>query len=63
MEVLTLTVFVSLLLVLSEIVFFAWNLYQGTHDHSDRLALLPLEDEARARKQPAAPADSKHNAP
>jgi cbb3-type cytochrome oxidase maturation protein len=47
MEILILTVFVSLMLVTGELVFFAWNLLQGTHDHSDRLSLLPLEDERR----------------
>lgn len=45
MEVLILTVFVSLVLVAGELIFFAWNLRHGTHDHSDRLSLLPLEDE------------------
>ena len=47
MEILILTVFVSLMLVAGELVFFAWNLRHGTHDHSDRLSLLPLEDERR----------------
>ena len=45
MEVLILTVFVSLMLVAGELIFFAWNLHHGAHDHSDRLSLLPLEDE------------------
>jgi cbb3-type cytochrome oxidase maturation protein len=45
MEVLILTVFVSLMLVAGELIFFAWNLRHGTHDHTDRLSLLPLEDE------------------
>ncbi|HKP63326.1 MAG TPA: hypothetical protein VJV78_41610 [Polyangiales bacterium] len=48
MEVLILTVFVSLTLVAGELIFFAWNLRHGSHDHSDRLSLLPLEDEAPA---------------
>ena len=47
MEVLILTVFVSLTLVTGELIFFAWNLRHRSHDHSDRLSLLPLEDEAR----------------
>jgi cbb3-type cytochrome oxidase maturation protein len=54
MEVLILTVFISLLLVATELLFFAWNLHQGTHDHADRLSLLPLEEDAIAR----APASS-----
>ena len=45
MEVLILTVFVSLALVAGELIFFAWNLRHGSHDHADRLSLLPLEDE------------------
>jgi cbb3-type cytochrome oxidase maturation protein len=52
MEVLILTVFVSLMLVLGELVFFAWNVRHGTHDHSDRLSLLPLEDERRLLDAP-----------
>jgi len=47
MEVLILTVFVSVALVIGELVFFAWNVRQGTHDHTDRLTLLPLENERR----------------
>ena len=46
MEVLILTVFVSVLLVATELLFFTWNLRQGTHEHSDRMSLLPLEDDA-----------------
>jgi nitrogen fixation-related uncharacterized protein len=45
MEVLILTVFVSLVLVAGELVFFAWNVKEQSHDHSDRLSLLPLENE------------------
>ena len=43
-----LTVFVSMTLVVGELVFFAWNVHQGSHDHVDRLPLLPLEPDARA---------------
>ena len=46
MDVLILTAFVSLILVISGILFFAWNVRQGTHEHSDRLVLLPLADDA-----------------
>ena len=49
MDVLILTVFVSALLVLSELVFFAWNIKSGNHDHEERLSLLPLADDADAR--------------
>lgn len=45
MEVLILLVFVSLVLVVGAVAFFAWNIAEGTHQHADRLALLPLDDE------------------
>lgn len=51
MEVLILTVFVSVVLVLSSILFFGWNVRQRSHEHSERLSLLPLQDE---QTQPAA---------
>jgi nitrogen fixation-related uncharacterized protein len=44
-EVLILTVFVSVVLVAGELVFFAWNIHHGSHDHTERLSLLPLEEE------------------
>jgi nitrogen fixation-related uncharacterized protein len=47
-EVLILTVFVSVTLVAGGLTFFAWNVHHGTQDHSDRLSLLPLEEDARA---------------
>ena len=45
MEVLILTVFVSIVLVVGELIFFAWNVRHGSHEHSDRLSLLPLADD------------------
>jgi nitrogen fixation-related uncharacterized protein len=33
------------LLVGVAVAFFAWTVRQGTFDHADRLALLPLEEE------------------
>ena len=45
MEVLILTVFVSLTLVVFELIFFAWNLHHGAHEHAERLSLLVLDDE------------------
>ncbi|MFW5876008.1 MAG: cbb3-type cytochrome oxidase assembly protein CcoS [Myxococcota bacterium] len=44
MEVLILLIFVSSVLVTGAVAFFAWNVRQGTHEHADRLALLPLEE-------------------
>ncbi len=45
MEILILLIFVSVLLVVAAVGFFAWTVRQGTFDHADRLALLPLDDE------------------
>lgn len=45
MEVLILQVFVSLFLVLGSIILFSHSAKQKDHQHSSRLALLPLEDE------------------
>lgn len=47
MEILILLVFLGLFLVLAAFLGFAWTVRQGTLDHSDRLALLPLETEPR----------------
>jgi cbb3-type cytochrome oxidase maturation protein len=46
-EVLILTVFISVVFVIGELVFFVWNVHGGSHDHSERLALLPLETESQ----------------
>lgn len=59
MEILILTVFVSMVLVLGELVFFAWNVRHGSHDHNDRLTLLPLEDDS-APESPTLTAGDKH---
>ena len=45
MEILILLIFVCVLLVGSAVAFFAWTVRQGTFDHADRLALLPLDEE------------------
>lgn len=45
MEVLILLVFVSLVLAASAVAFFAWNVRVRNHEHADRLALLPLDDD------------------
>ena len=44
MEVVALLIFVGAIWVLAAIGFFAWNLLLTNHEHSDRLALLPLDD-------------------
>lgn len=45
MEILILLIFVCVVLVGIAVGFFAWTVRQGTFDHVDRLALLPLDDE------------------
>lgn len=49
MNVLLLQVFVSLCLVAGSVVLFVWTVRERTLDHSDRLALAPLEDDAPSR--------------
>lgn len=44
MEVVTLLLFVGAVWVLFALGLFAWNLLNKNHEHADRLALLPLED-------------------
>jgi cbb3-type cytochrome oxidase maturation protein len=45
MEVITLLVFVSGTLVFSALLFYLWSVRTRHHDHSDRLALLPLRED------------------
>jgi len=44
MEVLNLLLFVGGFWIFGAVAFFAWSLLSGNDQHSDRLALLPLED-------------------
>ena len=45
MDVLIITVFCSLILVVAGLVLFVLRLRQGDFEHGDRLALLPLEED------------------
>ena len=45
MNVLLLQVFVSLMLVLGSVLALLYSVKQADHEHSDRLSLLPLEDD------------------
>jgi cbb3-type cytochrome oxidase maturation protein len=45
MNVLILLLFVSITLALAAVGFFVWNFKERAHDHNDRLAILPLEDD------------------
>ena len=56
MNVLLLQVFVSLMLVLSAVLALLYSVKQADHEHSDRLSLLPLEDDQGTRA--SAPAAS-----
>jgi cbb3-type cytochrome oxidase maturation protein len=56
MDVLILTIFVSLILAALGVGLFVWSARAGTGEHADRLALLPLEREhTSASKTPATP--------
>lgn len=60
MEVLTLQVFVSLVLVAGSLVLFVFTCRQRDFDHADRLALLPLDDGAPAHPASPKPQDDRH---
>lgn len=49
MEVLVLQVFVSLLLVVGSLLLFGFSVRQRDHEHADRLALAPLDDDSSPR--------------
>ena len=46
MEAIHLQVFVSFLLVVGSLIAFAYSARQRDDEHSDRLALLPIEEES-----------------
>lgn len=54
MNIVPLLLFCSLALVVGSIVLFVWSARQGDCHESDRLCLLPLEDDAEARPEPPA---------
>lgn len=55
MDAVYLTLFVSTVLAVLGVVLFLYTHGQGTRDHEDRLALLPLDDPPPAPVDPAAP--------
>jgi hypothetical protein len=55
MTVVALQVFVSLMLVAGSLLLFVHGVRQRDHEHADRLALAPLEDDA------GKPTDTKEN--
>lgn len=46
MNVLILLVFLSAMMVVLALGLYAWTLRERTHEHTDRMSLLPLEDDA-----------------
>jgi hypothetical protein len=55
MNVLVLQVFVSLMLVVSSVLLFAYSVRHRDHEHADRLSLFPLEDDSTPEPPPSAP--------
>ena len=51
MDALIVTLFVSLVLAAAGVGFLVWSVARGTHDHDERLALLPLEDDDVVRHE------------
>lgn len=51
MDVLTATIFVSLILVAGGLVLFVWRLKSGDFEHGDRLSLLPLDDDEQGLEE------------
>jgi cbb3-type cytochrome oxidase maturation protein len=57
MDTLILTMFVSLVLAAGGLAMFVWLAGARTFDHADRLALLPIEDDAPVVPSPSSPID------
>lgn len=57
MNVLTLQVFVSLMLVAGSVAALVYSVRLADHEHADRLSLLPLDDDD-ARKSCVPPANA-----
>lgn len=54
MNVMVLQVFVTLMLVAGGLVLLAYSTKHSDVDHADRLSLLPVDDDERPAKKPAA---------
>ena len=52
MDILILQVFVSLILVVGSVILFGFTCRQRSFEHSDRLALLPMEDDPAPPRTP-----------
>ena len=53
MNILVITVFASLMLVIGGLVLFVSRIRAGDFDHGDRLSLLPLEEDLPAQQEEA----------
>lgn len=53
MSIIVLQVFVSLMLVAGSILLLAYSVRHADYEHSDRLSLLPMEDDDGKRKSEA----------
>lgn len=51
MNALVLTLFVSLVLVIGSALLFGFLFRERTHEHADRMALLPLEDDGTTQQK------------
>ncbi len=52
MDIVVVLVFFSVLLAMSGLALFVWTIRMRSHEHADRLALLPLVDELKTEKNP-----------
>lgn len=60
MDVLILLMFVGIVVVTLTLGFFVWTVKDGSLQHSDRLALLPLRDDPVSTSVDARAARSRH---
>ena len=63
MSIVPLLLFCSLGLVLGSIVLFVWSARQGDCHESDRLCLLPLDDDTTSSPQPSGPVATTETSP
>lgn len=51
MNIIPILVICSLFLVVCAVALFAWSVRRGDHEHHDRLALLPFDEDVAQRKE------------
>jgi hypothetical protein len=57
MEALNITLFASVVLAFAAVLFFAWNVLQRSHEHTEHLELLPLLDDDPSERVASSPAE------